>query len=95
VDNMDEPRYQLSVREIEDAKASKFWRAIEERLEEFLVDIHLQFENPENELGDYKHLSGNALTVRRVLAIPEVLIAEAESRAEFIQMTQEEGKDGD
>lgn len=73
---------ELSLREIEDFQTSKGWKAVVEVLETFLQDIHIEMENRENTFGDFKELTGNALTVRRVLAIPDVLKHDAELRLE-------------
>lgn len=76
---------ELSVRELEDFIESKPWKAVLEKLEEFLADIHIEMENPKNEFGDYKELSGNAGAIRRVMVIPDVLKHDAEIRLEELK----------
>lgn len=80
---------ELSVRELEDFMESKPWKAIKEKLEEFLTDIHIEMENPKNEFGDYKELSGNAGAVRRMMVIPDVLKHDAELRLEETRKRKE------
>ncbi len=60
--------------DIEEGTATKFWKAIEERLNEFLEDIHLELEDLDNgqDYGTFKRLGGNAQTVRRILLLPEI-----------------------
>lgn len=72
--------YTLS--DIEHGKESKFWKAVTTKLEEFLADIHTSMEDPENEFGDFKSLSGSALAIRRMMVIPDVLMLDFEKELE-------------
>ena len=93
-EEQNDERIFISVRELQDFKESKFWRVVEERLDEFLEDIRTELENPDNDLGLFKHLSGSAFAIRRMKAIPNVLIDEAEDReVEMMEEKQKEGKD--
>ena len=54
--------------------SSNFWKILEATFLEYLSDIHLQFENPENSYEDYLRLSGNAKSIRECLAAPHRLL---------------------
>lgn len=66
---------ELSRQIIEDGRNSKFWKAVEEMLSEWIADIYIQLEDQDggNDLGMYKKLTGNLQSLRRVAAMPEFL----------------------
>lgn len=57
-------------------KSSIIWKDIEEELDIWLDEIHVQLENPNGDLSPrtLDRLGGNAETIRNVLSIGEVLL---------------------
>jgi len=70
---------ELSEEDVEIGTTTKFWKAVQERLEEWLETIRIELEDLDNgnDIGTFKRLGGNAQTVRRVMILPEIFKEES------------------
>lgn len=70
----------LTLDDIEVGTATKFWKAVEAQLREWLEDIKEEAIDPDggNELSTFKRLSGNAQAIKRTLMLPEIFKDEIE-----------------
>jgi hypothetical protein len=66
---------------------SYFWQDLVHELTAWLEDIHVALEDPDGTLIDkaLHRLGGNAETLRRVLALPAILLAQIEANEERIK----------
>lgn len=76
-------RLRCSQRDLTDGMRSSFWLDLQDELNAWLVSIHDALEDPDDFLTDktLHRLGGNAQVIRRILALPDVLLTYLEAQS--------------